>query len=113
MTDARERARWLFSMRGRPIAFVLSRSVFLPSGAFLGRLDDDDELWNGSYIGEIVPRDRLVRDDRKGGPIRRPCPTTPASPALRVRVASRAEVVLGPHFHEVSFARSSDRRSAP
>jgi hypothetical protein len=43
----------LFDSQGRAVAYVHEGGVFLYSNRFVGRLDDN-EVWHGTYVGEIV-----------------------------------------------------------
>jgi len=81
-------AHWLYNSAGNPIAFVTSEDVFSAAGRFIGRLEDN-ELWNGTYIGEIVSGDLLLRRidhlaaNRMMPPIPM-CPTQPMRPMSRM-----------------------------
>lgn len=70
-------ARWLYNSGGRPIAFISDDKVFLRSGRFMGRLDGN-EVWHGSYKGEIVGDDRLLYKVNKNVAIR----GTPGLPGM-------------------------------
>ena len=58
-------AKWLYNSRGNRIAFINEDRVFSRSGRFIGRLDGD-EVWHGSYKGEIVKDNRFLYNTRKG-----------------------------------------------
>jgi hypothetical protein len=62
--------RWLFNSDGDPIAFISNVSVYSARGDFIGKLYDDNTVWNGEYIGEIYQDDRFVFDERKLRPAR-------------------------------------------
>ncbi len=56
--------RWLYNSDGDPIAFVSGTYVYTRRGDFLGRLYEDNSVWNGDYIGELFADDRLIYDGR-------------------------------------------------
>ncbi len=57
-------ARWLYNSDGDPIAFISRQNVFTRRGAFLGRLYEDNTVWNNDYVGELYADDRLIYDER-------------------------------------------------
>jgi hypothetical protein len=57
--------RWLYDSDGDPVAFLQSESVFSSRGDYLGKLDSDQQVWNGEYIGEIIADDRFVFNTKK------------------------------------------------
>ncbi len=57
-------ARWLYNSDGDPIAFISGQYVFTRRGTFLGRLYEDNTVWNNDYVGELYAGDRLVYDER-------------------------------------------------
>jgi len=73
-------ARWLYDSAGRPVAFIKDNKVFSQSGRFIGRLDGN-EVWHGSYKGEIVRDDRFLYKTTKGLVIRG-MPGTPGIPGI-------------------------------
>jgi hypothetical protein len=48
-----------YDSRGQGIAFISGDTVFTKTGKFLGKLEGN-EVWNNSYVGEIIEDDRLV-----------------------------------------------------
>ncbi|RPJ39652.1 MAG: hypothetical protein EHM21_15470 [Chloroflexi bacterium] len=58
-------ARWLYNSDGDPIAFISGTHVFTRQGNFLGKLYEDNSVWNGEYVGELYADDRLIYDARK------------------------------------------------
>lgn len=52
-------AKWLFSWKGEPIAFISEDMVYTRRGDFVGCLEGM-EVWHGSYKGEIYQADRLL-----------------------------------------------------
>ncbi len=58
-------ARWLYNSDGDPIAFISGQNVFTRWGSFLGRLYEDNTVWNGEYVGELFAGDRLIYDERR------------------------------------------------
>jgi hypothetical protein len=61
--------KWLYDSHGHPVAFVRDEIVFSRRGRFLGYMDGD-EVWHGTYKGEVVGGDRLLYNRNKGGVIR-------------------------------------------
>jgi len=60
--------KWLYNSEGEPIVFVINNEdVFSKSGRFTGRVEvRSNEVWDGSYKGEIVMGDRFLYDTSKG-----------------------------------------------
>jgi hypothetical protein len=56
--------RWLFDSKGQGVAFVVNDNVFDQNGKFIGVLKGH-EIWNESYIAEIVKDDRLATKSMK------------------------------------------------
>ena len=52
-------AKWLFNSKGENIAFVVKDNVFDKNSNFLGKLDGN-EIWNSSYIAEIIDNERIA-----------------------------------------------------
>lgn len=57
-------ARWLFNSDGDAIAYITNTYVFSPRGDFIGKLYEDNSIWNGDYIGQVMLDDRLFYDIR-------------------------------------------------
>jgi hypothetical protein len=57
--------RWLYNSDGDAVAFVSGSYVYTPQGSFIGKLYEDNTVWNGDYIGEVMADDRLFYDTRK------------------------------------------------
>ena len=57
--------RWLYNSDGDPIAFIFNVNVYSCRGDFIGKLYEDNTVWNGEYVGEIYDDQRLIYDDRK------------------------------------------------
>jgi hypothetical protein len=49
---------------GEPIAFLKDGHVFFVSGVYLGRLEEN-EVWFGTYEGEVVLGDRLLMKSKR------------------------------------------------
>ena len=56
--------RWLYNSDGDAIAFVSGTYVYSPKGDFVGKLYEDNSVWNGDYVGELFADDRLICDAR-------------------------------------------------
>lgn len=52
--------KWLFDSRGSGVAFISGGNVFTAEGKFVGKLEGN-EIWNGSYVGEVIQGERLAR----------------------------------------------------
>jgi hypothetical protein len=79
---------WLFNSTGTPIAFASGANVFSADGKFLGKIDGN-EVWNGTYVGEIADHDYLFRRTSRAGaarmtPMSPMTPMTPMTPMSRV-----------------------------
>lgn len=73
-------AQWLYDSTGSPIAFINGDKVFSRSGHFIGRLDGN-EVWHGSYKGEIIKSDRFLYKTSRSTIIRG-TPGTPGTPGI-------------------------------
>ena len=91
--------KWLYNSRGKPIAFIESDKVFSQSGRFIGRLDDN-EVWHGSYKGEIVKGDRFLYKTTIGSATHS-TPSTPATPATPSTPASKSSISLPTGYRDV------------
>ena len=94
-------ANWLYDSRGKPIAFVSGGNVFSRSGRFLGRLEGN-EVWHGTYIGEIVHEDRLLRRTGKAR-VRRGTPGTPGTPGIPGSPGSRGAIGLPAGYRDIEL----------
>lgn len=56
--------RWLYNSDGDAIAYVNGEYVFTPKGSFIGKVYEDNTVWNGEYVGQIMLDDRLFYDTR-------------------------------------------------
>lgn len=94
-------AKWLFSSKGEPIAFISEDKVYTRRGDFVGRLEGT-EVWHGSYKGEIYQADRLLYKSGKasaqrgvpGTPGRPGIPAVPAKPTAIAMPVGYCDVVL-------------------
>jgi hypothetical protein len=91
--------RWLYDSHGHPVAFVDDDRVFSRRGRFLGYLDGD-EVWHGTYKGEVVENDRLLYNRKKGGVIRGKS-GTPGSPGVSGPPGSKSMISLPADFRDV------------
>lgn len=59
----------LFNSRGEHIANLVDARLYSPSGSNIGRQRSNGDLvdLNGSYLGEIVHSNRLLRRSSRGG----------------------------------------------
>lgn len=94
-------ARWLYNSRGKPIAFIEDDKVFSRSGRFIGRLDGQ-EVWHGSYKGEIVRGDRFLYKTTKGSVIRG-TPGTPGIPGIPGMPGSKGSIALPAGYRDVDL----------
>jgi hypothetical protein len=90
---------WLFNSSGNPVAFVNGDSVFYGVGTFLGKLDGK-EVWNGSYVGEIVGNNYLVRKSTYSG-ANKMSPMVPMSPMTPMSPMSRAATTLPSGYEDI------------
>jgi len=94
-------AHWLYNSAGNPIAFVASEDVFSVSGRFIGRVEDN-EVWNGTYVGEIIGNDLLLRRiDHLAA--NRMMPTMPMCPMLPMRPMNRMAQPKPTGFDDVTI----------
>ena len=94
-------AHWLYNSAGNPIAFVAGEDVFSAAGQFIGRLEDN-EVWNGTYVGEIVGDDLLLRRiDHLAA--KRMMPTIPMCPMLPMRPTNRMAQPKPTGFDDVTI----------
>lgn len=98
--------KWLYNSSGRPIAFVVDDKVFSGSGSFIGRLDGN-EVWHGSYKGEIVNDNRLLYKTTKGAVIRG-TPGTPGTPGIPGTPGSISSIALPVGYRNVSVNEDDD-----
>ncbi len=81
-------AKWLYSSRGHPIAFIQGTDqIFSDRGVFIGYLEGN-EVWHGSYKGEIVNGDMLLKKQGKGA-VSKGRSGTPGSPGIPGKPGSR------------------------
>ena len=81
-------AKWLYSSRGQPIAFMHnSDQVFSETREFIGFLDGN-EVWHGSYKGELVKGDMLLTKQGNGA-VSKGRSGTPCCPGIPSRPGSR------------------------
>jgi len=92
-------AKWLYNLHGHPIAFVNGDKVFSKNGSFIGRLDGN-EVWHGSYKGEIVNDDGFVFNRSKGSVVKG-TPGTPGTPGVPGRPGSKGSIGLASKYRDV------------
>jgi len=94
--------RWLYNSDGDPIGFIFNSNIYTPRGDFVGKLYDDNTVWNGDYVGEIYQSDRLIYDDRKlkGS---RGIPGTPGLPGFVGEPDFKGPITLPLGFRDVEF----------
>lgn len=96
-------ARWLYSSRGEPIAFVHGEHVFSSTGRHVGQIDGN-EVWNGRYLGEIVRGDLFLRRRGTGKEsVVRGRGGTPGSPGVPGRPGNRGSSGLPGNFEDVEL----------
>jgi hypothetical protein len=93
-------ARWLFSSTGKPIAFINADYVYSCSGHFIGRLNGD-EVWHGSYKGEICKDDRFLYKTTKGTIIRG-TPGTPGTPSIPGIPGNKGSISIPAGYRDVT-----------
>jgi len=92
---------FLYNSVGNPVAFVASENVFSAAARFIGRLEDN-EVWNGTYVGEIVGDNLLLRRiDHLAA--NRMMPTIPVCPMLPMRPMSRMAQAKPTGFDDVTI----------
>lgn len=94
-------ATWLYDSSGTPVAFLSDDKVFSRHGHFIGRLDDN-EVWHGHYIGEIVKDDRFLYDTRKGASIRS-TPGVPGTPGIPGMPGMKGAIALPAGYRDVEL----------
>lgn len=99
-------AKWLYNSSGSPIAFIVDDKVFSTSGSFIGRLDGN-EVWHGSYKGEIVNGNRFLYKTTKGAVIRG-TPGTPGTPGIPGIPGSISPITLSMGYRDVALYRDED-----
>src|SRR5438093_6404244 len=92
-------ATWLYNSSGYPIAFIDQDNVFSKTGRFIGRLDGN-EVWHGSYKGEIVLDDRFLYDVAKSS-LTRSMSGIPGSPGIPGIPGSKGATGLPSNFQDV------------
>lgn len=92
--------RWLYNSEGDAVAFVTGSNVFNLAGNFIGKLYEDNQIWNGEYIGEVYGDDRLIYNpQRMFG--RRPLPGLPSLPGFAGEPRTKEPVMLPSGCHDV------------
>jgi hypothetical protein len=94
-------AQWLFNSAGKPIAFINADKVFSRSGYFIGRLDGN-EVWHGSYKGEIYKDDRFLYKTTKGTIIRG-IPGTPGTPGIPGLPGIKGSISIPAGYRDVTL----------
>jgi hypothetical protein len=94
--------RWLYNSDGDPIAFVDRQYVFSARGDFVGRLYEDNQVWNGEYMGEIFADDRLVFNANKlhGS---RTLPGFPGLPGFSGEPDFRGPITIPLGYHDLDL----------
>jgi hypothetical protein len=90
--------KWLYDSMGRPIAFIKDDKLFSRSGCFVGRLDVN-EVWHGSYKGEIIKDDRFLYKTTKGTVIR----GTPGTPGIPEIPGSKGGISIPAGYRDVDL----------
>ncbi len=93
-------SRWLYNSDGDPIAYIQGVNVFTRDGDFLGKLYEDNSVWNGDYVGEIYADDRLIYDGRTlhGS---RGIPGMPGLPGFADEPCFKGQVTLPHGFYDI------------
>lgn len=94
-------AQWLYNSKGRPIAFIKDDKVFSRPGHFVGRLDGN-EVWHGSYKGEIIKSDRFLYKTTKGTIIRG-TPGTPGTPGIPGIPGTKTSISIPAGYRDVTL----------
>lgn len=94
-------ATWLYDSSGTPVAFVKDDKVFSGYGRFIGRLDSN-EVWRGSYKGEIVRGDRFLYDTRKGSIIGG-IPGIPGTPGIPGLPGTKGAIALPSGYRDIEL----------
>lgn len=92
--------RWLYNSEGEAIANITGSSVFNLRGDFIGKLYDDNQIWNGEYIGEILHDDRLLFNPQRAYG-RRSLPGMPCLPGFAGEPRAKEPVMLPTGYHDV------------
>ncbi len=92
--------RWLYNSDGDPIAFLSGAHVFTRRGDFLGKLYEDNTVYNGEYVGELYADDRLIYDGRVLKTARG-IPGMPGLPGFIGEPALKGPVSLPMGFHDI------------
>lgn len=94
--------RWLYNSDGDPIAFITGSNVYSLRGDFVGKLYEDNSVWNGEYVGELFADDRLIYDARKLKGTRG-IPGMPGLPGFVGEPDYRGPITVPLGFHDVDL----------
>ena len=94
--------RWLYDSDGDPIAFIQNENVFSARGDYLGKLDSEEQVWNGEYIGEIWADDRFIFDARKLHG-RRKMPGLPTLPGFHGEPTFKGAITIPLGYRDVDL----------
>jgi len=94
-------AKWFFDSNGTPIVFLRGNKVFSKSGDYIGRLKGN-EVWHGSYKGEIVKGNRFLYRTTKGSVVHSP-PSTPAGTSTPSSPSSKPGIALPSGYRDVQL----------
>lgn len=92
-------AKWLFDSNGTPIVFLKGDKVFSQSGNYVGLLKGN-EVWHGSYKGEIVKGNRFLYKTAKCA-VSHSTPSTPAGTSTPSTPASKPGIILPSGYRDV------------
>lgn len=82
----------LYTWAGQYCAFIRNGRIFDRHSAYLGWVTEDGRAWrrDGSFLGELVDENYILRRTSMAIPGRRAARATPARPATPVARANRA-----------------------
>ena len=75
-------ASHLFKWSGQPVGFISNGSLFDSAGSYVGWVESDGRAWakNGSYLGDLVDGNYILKSPMRIDPIPRIPRVPPISP---------------------------------
>lgn len=82
----------IYRWRGQYFGFISNERLFDASSHYLGWIESDGRVWrkNGTFMGEIVDQNYILRRTTMATPAIRAIRAIPATPAVRAIRATRA-----------------------
>jgi len=82
----------LYKWSGQYVGFIHNDRLFDASSGYIGWVEEDGRCWaaNGSFLGELVDENYVLRRTAMATPASKAAKARPASPATPARRANRA-----------------------